>query len=113
MRTLVAYVPVLHEGYRRFFEKYDGEKELYIFGQEITPEFSWLSKEIRELNPELMQKSIETLGIFKNVHVLDLNTLQQFNVEDKEIILPDEDISRSLAERYFPKASVSFDPIFL
>ncbi len=111
MRTLVAYVPVLHEGYRRFFTKYEGPKELFIFGPEITKEFPWLAKEIRELDPTLMQKAIEALGIFEKVSVLDANNIG--GLASKELVLPDEDVSRALAEKYFPTVGVTFDPIFL
>src|SRR3989344_3337604 len=113
MKSLVAYVPVLHEGYRRFFTKYDGPKELYIFGPEITVEFPQLAKEIRQLEPALMQKAIEALGIFEKVEVLDVASARALNTKDKEIILPDEDVSRELAERYFSDAHKTFDPIFL
>jgi dCMP deaminase len=113
MQILVAYVPVLHEGYRRFFESKKGEKELYIFGPEITKEFSWLAKEIRQLDSSLMQKAIEALGIFEKVTVLDVVSAESLNTENHHILLPDEDISRTLAEKYFPKATKEFSPIFL
>lgn len=113
MQTFVAYVPVLHEGYRRFFESKEGEKELYIFGPEITKEFSWLAKEIRQLDPVLMQKAIVALGIFKKVIILDAARAEELNTANHIIILPDEDISRDLAEKYFPKAQKEFSPIFL
>jgi dCMP deaminase len=113
MQTLVAYVPVLHEGYRCFFEKYDGEKQLFIFGPEITAEFSQLRKEIRELEPELMKQAIEALGIFASVEILDRAGAEKLAATGQEIIMPDEDVSRELAEKYFSHANVQFDPIFL
>jgi dCMP deaminase len=113
MRTLVAYVPVLHEGYRRFFEIHKGPKELFIFGPQITAEFEWLRKEIRELDPVLMQKSIEALGIFEKVEVLTKVKAKKLNSAQTHVSLPDEDISRELAQKYFPKAKITFEPIFL
>jgi dCMP deaminase len=113
MRTLVAYVPVLHEGYRRFFEKNAEAKELYIFGPEILAEFSWLAKEIRQLDPELMRTAIESLGIFEKVTVLTIAGAESLNKAGLEIILPDEDVSRTLATNYLSNASVTFDTIFL
>lgn len=113
MRTLVAYVPVLHEGYRRFFESQRGEKELYLFGPEVIAEFSWLAKEIRQLEPSLMQKAIEALGIFEKVEVLDIANAEKLNTGERDITLPDEDISRALAEKYFPKAKKEFLSVFL
>lgn len=113
MKTLVAYVPVLHEGYRKFFTKHDGPQELLLFGPEITVEFSQLAKEIRQLEPSLMQKAIEALGIFEKVIVLDVAGARALNSSEREVVLPDEDVSRELAEKYFPKAHITFDPIFL
>lgn len=113
MRTLVAYVPVLHEGYRRFFEKHKGPKELLLFGPDITAEFPWLAKEIRQLDPALMRKAIEALGMFKRVALLDKTSARVLNSKKKNIVLPDEDVSRALAQKYFPEAHAAFDPIFL
>lgn len=113
MRTLVAYVPVLHEGYRRFFTKYEGPKELYLFGPEITTQYKPLKKEIRELEPALMQKALESLGIFDRVVALDEAGARALNSSTNEIVLPDEDVSRDVAQKYFPDAKVVFDSIFL
>lgn len=113
MKTLVAYVPVLHDGYRRFFERPEKPKELFIFGPEVITDFDWLAKEIRQLDPALMQKSIAALGMFDRVVVLDKQGAASLNNPSKEIILPDEDVSRELAQKYFPTARVTFDPIFL
>lgn len=113
MRTLVAYVPVLHEGYIRFFEKHSGPKELFLFGPEIIAEFPWLAKEIRQIDSVRMKKAIEALTIFKRVEVLDKNAAQALNVSDKDVLLPDEDVSRLLAQKYFPNARITLDPIFL
>src|SRR6185436_19305228 len=99
MRTLVAYVPVLHEGYRRFFTKYDGPKELYIVGSPFVDEDKALAKDIRRLEPALMQKAVEALGIFERVGILDEVATPQ--LRGKELVMPDEDISRELAAKYF------------
>lgn len=113
MRTLVAYVPVLHEGYRRFFEKYEGPKELYIFGTEFIQADRAMARDIRQLDPALMQKAVEALGIFERVSVLTPENAPALNEKGREIVLPDEEVSRELAQKYFPQASVSFDSIFL
>ncbi len=113
MRTLVAYVPVLHEGYRRFFETYEGPKELFILGPEFIQADRAMSRDIRQLDAKLMQKAIEALGIFERVSVLTTGDAQQLNEKGREIVLPDEEVSRELARKYFTDADVSFDSIFL
>jgi len=113
MRTLVAYVPVLHEGYLRFFNKHEGPKELFIFGPDFIEHDRELSRDIRQLAPNHMQKALESLGIFERVGVLGLANVKDLNQKEREIILPDEEVSRELAHTHFPDARVSFDPIFL
>jgi dCMP deaminase len=113
MRTLVAYVPVLHKGYLRFFQAHDNEKDLCIFGPEIIAQFPWLSKEIRQLDPVLMKKAIEALGIFAHVEILDEASARALNSSEKNIVLPNEDVSHELVTKYFPKANVMFENIFL
>lgn len=113
MRILVAYVPVLHEGYRRFFESVEGAKTLYLLGPDLIAEHPVLSKEIRQLDPELMRSAVEALGIFERVEVLDNAMAAALNKEGLEIVLPDEEVGRSFAKTHVPNARVSFSPIFL
>lgn len=111
-RIIIAYVPVLHEGYRRFFEKYQ-KAEIFIFGKELISKFDYLYKEIRALKPEQMQRAIESLGIFEQVNVLDEKSLEDIGKKDVEIILPNEDIMHELVEKYFSEKKIIFDDIFL
>lgn len=111
-KTLIAYVPVLHEGYRRLFEKYKDAK-LYILGKEIISEFTYLSKEIRELDPELIKKSVESWGLLPKVDILTLEKIKDVNESEKEIIMPDEDIMHELKEKYFQDKKITFDTVFL
>jgi len=113
MRSIVAYVPVLHEGYLRFFKKHGKDSELFVFGLEIVAEFPWLAKEIRQIDPAIMQKAIDSLGIFTRVLILDPAQAHSLNTSGNEVILPDEDISSEIAQKYFPDAHLTFDRIFL
>ena len=113
MKKIIAYVPVLHEGYRRFFETHRDAGELWLFGPEIVAEFPQLAKEIRQLDPELMRNAIESLGMFQQVRMLDVAQAQLLNTPECAVVLPDEDVSREVAAKYFPRAVATFDPIFL
>jgi dCMP deaminase len=112
MKVLVVYVPVIHEGYRRFFEKHAREaSHLYILGKEITKDFRSLEKDINALPPEIIKKFIETLGLFDVVTILDQKLLGE--LKGLELIMPDEDVSRALAETHFKNNKIEWDSIFL
>jgi dCMP deaminase len=109
--TIIAYVPVLHEGYRRFFEKYKNSK-LLLLGDEIKSKFVPLVKDIRALPVDLIKKSIESWGIFSQIEIVGIEDLK--NITDQEILMPDEDIMRELYAEYFSHLkNVKFDSVFL
>lgn len=110
-RILVAYVPVLHEGYRCFFEKNKDVEEIFVWGKDIIAEEDYLAKEIRALDPELIVKSLESWNIFEKVSVLSKKEISK--LKNKEIVLPDEDVCRNFASKYLVDEKVEFDPIFL
>lgn len=111
-KIIIAYVPVLHEGYRKFFELHKDAK-LYVLGKEIISEFTYLSKEIRELDPGLIKKSIESWGLVPAVEVLTRDILNKIVSEKLTLIMPDEDIMHELKDKYFPNKEVVFDSVFL
>lgn len=114
-KIIVAYVPVLHEGYRRFFEesKSKGADTLYLLGPDIIKEYKSLSKDIRALPPEIMGKAVKSLGYFEKVKVVGVNELKKIDNSRTHIYLPDEVVMRELAEKLFPLAMVKYNPIFL
>ncbi|MEK7194613.1 MAG: deaminase [Patescibacteria group bacterium] len=109
-KVVIAFVPVLHEGYRKFFEKHKDADPLFIFGTSLLKDrFPHLEKEIRALEPEVMKKAIESLDIFESVKILESPDGVAFD----EAVLPDEDVSRELVEKYFKNKKVTFDKVFL
>lgn len=111
-KIIIAYVPVLHEGYRKFFGRHAIDIEtLYIFGDSLIRKYDYLAKEIRQLSPELIKKAIESWEIFKQVEVLEEKDLG--SLKDFEIVMPDEDVCQSLAQEYFGKKKVIYDSVFL
>ena len=111
-KFLVLYVPVLHQGYLNFFQKWRYDVEtIYIFGCELTAELVHVEKEIRAINPDAMAAFIAAAGFFKEVRILRRSDLPQ--LEGQVIITADEGISRRLVERYFPSHKVVFDQVFL
>ena len=109
---LVLYVPVLHAGYLRLFASLAGRVDvLYILGSEFTAELSPFGKEIRAVDPDVMQKAVEALGLFPVVRVLVPDMMGE--IKGAEIVTADEEISRAFAEKYLPGVPVAFEKVFL
>jgi dCMP deaminase len=112
-KAIVAYVPVLHDGYRKLFEKHSDVNVIYVFGDEVTTEFDYLKKDIRALKPELIQKALGGWNLNQKVEILDKKGIEKLQKEAVVLVMPDEDICRELAEKYFPGKEIIFDRIFL
>ncbi len=106
-KVVIAYVPVLHEGYLEFFNRYKDADKVFIFGQSLIDKFDYLHKEIRALDP----KTLVDLGKKYNLEVLEENHIS--DLKANEIIMPDEDVCHLLAKEYFGDKKIEFDPVFL
>jgi dCMP deaminase len=111
MTVVVAYVPVVHEGYRRFLERHAAGRRMYVIGRELHADFRPLAKDVRALEPADAAAALRALGIAASVEVLDANGVEAIAGED--LILPAEDVSYAVVERFFPRAAVRYDPAFL
>ncbi len=110
---IIAYIPVLHEGYRRFFENHPDAKELCVFGTDVIQSYEHLVKDIRKLDPFLIQKSIEAWGIFDRVTILDEAKIQEIQTQNIPIIISDDDITTELVAKHFSQNPAEVDTIFL
>ena len=104
--AVVAYVPAPHAGYLKLFRAYEGSV-LYVLGEEFIKEFPSLVRHLPGTAPEEAQMMVKALGIFSNVRILTKSTLEE--ARQYRIIMPDEDVSRTLDERYFKGSEVIFD----
>lgn len=113
--VIIAYIPVLHYGYLKFFESHREVKTLFLIGTDFLHQYRQLQKDIRALSPEMMKTMIETLGRFEWIEILGEAKLQTIlrELEGKQVIMPDEEISHELMDRHFPDLEVRFDPVFL
>jgi dCMP deaminase len=107
-RAIIAYVPVLHAGYRRLFNEYP-DAPIYVLGSDLIKRFDQLRKELRALSPEDAVAGIHGWG--RDAEVLDGAGLEELAKNQPEVIIPDEDVTRELTEGIFTKVSV--EPIFL
>ncbi len=110
-KVIIAYVPVLHAGYIQFLEKHSDADAFFVFGQSLIEAFDYLHKEIRALKPEQLVQSLQNIGVVPGAQVLE--EVDVPCLEADEIVMPDEDVCHSLAEKYFANQDVQFDPVFL
>lgn len=109
-QVIVAFVPVLHQGYVDFFKKYS-ESTLYIFGSDINQDFTSITRDLRVIDPVLTKKAIDALGVVKEVMILDKENASTIAAD--LVVMPDEDVSRVVAETYFKDKKVEFISTFL
>jgi len=112
-KIIVAYIPVLHEGYRKFLDLNKDANKLYIWGQDLILESDYLSKEIRALHPELIKSSIESWKLNFLVEILTKEKIVGILDFDGNIVMPDDDISHIFSEKYLSNKSIVFENIFL
>jgi dCMP deaminase len=55
----MAYVPVLHEGYRRFLDAHAREKPFYVIGPSLHADYRPLAKDVRALDAELVARAVD------------------------------------------------------
>jgi dCMP deaminase len=111
--VVAAYVPVLHEGYRRFFEAHARGRRLFLIGPEIYADYRPLAKDVRALDADDVRAAVEGWGICSEVHVLDEAGAARLVEQPVAFVLPAEDVSYQVVERFFERSPVRYDTAFL
>jgi dCMP deaminase len=109
----VAYVPVLHEGYRRFVERHAVGRPFYVIGRELYADYRPLAKDVRALEPSLVASAIRSWNVCSSVVVLDAAGAARLAESGASLVLPAEDVSYQIVERFFARSPVRYDTIFL
>ncbi len=113
-KVILAYVPVIHRGYRDFFLRHPDADTLFVLGEELIAEFDPLRKEIRALRPHEVMQALEGWQLPFQIRVADRITLEAIRLEGRNMIMPDEDVCHALAETHFKGyESIVFDAVFL
>jgi dCMP deaminase len=113
IEVAVAYIPVLHEGYRRFLESHAAGRPLFLIGPELYSDYRPLAKDIRCLDVELVAASIRAWELCSRVEVLDEQRAERLAAESPTLTLPAEDVSYRVVERWFARCAVRYDTVFL
>jgi dCMP deaminase len=111
--VVVAYIPVLHDGYRRFLEAHGRGRRAFVIGPELYADHRPLAKDIRCLDAELAARAIASWGICSDVGVLDLDAALILASESPSLVMPAEDVSYRIVDRYFDRCAVMYDTVFL
>lgn len=115
-QIIIAYIPVIHQGYIRFLQKYAGAT-LYLLDRSVTDQWRSLQKDIRALLPEQIKTSVEALGLVNTAKIIGLADLEKLSesaqLAESEIVMPDEAIMHELAEKFLQAKKIKFDSVFL
>ena len=113
MKTaIIAYIPVIHQGYINFFEQYP-YKDVFVMGRSLTHHHRSFQKDIRALLPSNAVKALRALRIFEKVEPIN-ELLAGLIVDDyDEFVLPDEDISHEFVERFLKGKKIIYANTFL
>ncbi len=104
--VVVSYVSAPHAGYLKLFRAYAGSV-LYILGREFISEFVPLVRHLPGVEPGEAAEMVRSLGIFSDVRVLTKEMLNDF--QPAVVVMPDDDVSHAVAERYFHGSDARFD----
>jgi dCMP deaminase len=111
--AVVAYIPVLHDGYRRFIFEHCRGRPLFVIGPTLYADYRPLAKDIRCLDAELVARSIAAWQVCSEVAVLDEEHARELAAEAPSLTLPAEDVSYRIVERFFERCEVRYDTVFL
>lgn len=107
--TIIAYIPVVHDGYYRLLHKFDHQKIILISNETSVGLVDYLRKDIRALPTPVVQSILQSM--FPK-SVVEIFNGQISDSIDTQIVMPDEDVSRIFASKYLGN-NVVFESTFL
>jgi dCMP deaminase len=108
---VIAYIPVFHQGYFRALQEAQqkGATEVWLIGDSLKLELEpQLRKDIRSVSAVEMQKIIQILFPETPIKVVEAADLKK--LPRSAYVMPEEDISHALAEKYLGDSTVIFIP---
>jgi dCMP deaminase len=108
--AVISLVPAIHSGYISFFKKYSGI--LYVIGKDFISDFPHIERDLRTPDFDELKKMLMTLGIFEDVIELTKENIKDIP-QSLKIVMPDDEITKGIAEKYLVGRPVDFENIFL
>jgi dCMP deaminase len=110
---IAGYIPVIHKGYIDFFNHYRSADGIYVFDRSLLGVEDYLRKDLRALEPAEAVNIIKNAGYNKIVNLLIESKLADIDMSSNTLIMPDEDVSHTVAQHYLHSAKVDYYPVFL
>lgn len=112
MTVLIAYTPVIHQGYLRWAESHP-EGTLYVLSESIPEVERVFRKDPRAVPSSRVVNMIGGSLRTKAVLQADVTVLERLAALRERCVMPDEDLSRTIASKYLPLNDVVFERVFL
>jgi dCMP deaminase len=114
VKQVLLYLPVLHAGYEEFLTRHADAAEILLLGTGFRRAYPSLAKDIRALPPERAAGYLRLVTPRAAIRVIEPADLPGVLTGD-EIVMPDEEITRDLAQRLDLGAgrAVALDRTFL
>lgn len=100
MSAILAYIPVLHQGYYKLFKENFEAKTLYVLSDDLAQEFTPAHKEIRALSTDLIIKAIQSWHLFDEIKIADENVLKELASQQVDVIIPDEIVTNEVVQKF-------------
>jgi dCMP deaminase len=107
--AILAFVPVLHQGYFDFLSKTDGD--IWIFGKELISDYVHLGRDLRVLAADEMKVALQAVLPSRKISVANKSNLRSWEYE--LTIMPDDEVCHDLAEKYLVGKKTEFVQVFL
>jgi dCMP deaminase len=107
---VIAFIPAIHKGYIDFLRKYPGM--LYVLGPDFIADFPHIERDIRTPDMADLKKIITSLGITNDVIELNRQNIAELP-NDLHIVMPDDSVTKMVAEKYLSGRDTVFDTTFL
>src|SRR3989344_783564 len=109
--AIIAFVPVLHSGYIRFFSKTKGD--IFIFDNSMIKSFTHLTRDLRVINPTQIKKALKAIIPERKIELIDYKRLEELVNNGYKFIMPEDEVSHDIAEKYIKDKKVNYVSIFL
>lgn len=109
--ALILYLPVIHKAYIDFLNETKAEVDkVYLIDTEFVHTLYKYEPAINALNIKDAQDILKLFG-FNNIKTFDAQTINI--IQENKLIMIEDDVSRSLAEKYLGNAEIIWKKVFL